>query len=309
MKIGPLFIASAVSMASLAVSAQELPAPRLLGENESPSSVESTGTWPKPDGSDVGLRHSACPTTSPPAYSGSTSIKADGTTIFNRKISSMVVVDADNVTLECVEIQAPNSGRGILVRSGSNLRVSKAKIHNVATNIGRQGKCIYFTGGARDLTVEHSEFTDCEDGIHSEGTGAVYRHNWFHDMKFGSPLHSDPVAVAAGSDVTIVNNRFGPFEVVSAAVFVQPAGSCPRMDNIDVIENFIDGDGTGNTFLNDRSVGCTCPTGMDILNNTFGPKGNSAVGYGSGEKQCPPVAQRGGSCVGNKKFDGSAVGC
>jgi hypothetical protein len=262
----------------------------------------------------VGVQHSSCPTTNPPTYSGPTTITQDGTRIYNVRINSQLTIYADNVTVECAVISAPTAQRGILVGgSGSpanNTRISKVKIYNVYDpGSGYKGKCIYYTGHGSNLTLEYSDLSQCEDGIHAEGKGANIYYNWIHDLKVYSGLHSDGITVAAGSSYDIHGNRFGPFANASAAIMVQPAGSCPSMSDIDIFSNYIDHDGDGHALLSDRSVGCTCPTGMDILNNQFGANVGTPISYGSGDKACPPVGQRGGSCSGNKRYDGSSVGC
>lgn len=314
MKLAAAALALVFLVPGLAQSQAPAP-PYLLDPGESPPVAppppSTPGAWPLADGSGVGLRHSSCPTTNPPLYTGPTTITVNGTRIFNARISSQLTISADNVKIECAEIQAPGSGRGIQIDSGSDGAViSKVRIHNIATNTAtKAGKGIYFRGGATNLVVEYSEFFDAEDGIHSEGNGAVISYNWFHDNKNYAGLHKDPIAVASGTNIMIRNNRFGPFPDVSATIMVQPAGSCPTMNNIDIVNNFVGGDGNGNTILLDRSVGCACPTGIDILNNRYDSNITAPVQNGSGDKACPSVTQRGGSCTGNLYFNGSPAGC
>lgn len=320
-----LALAALVLLFPLLAQAQQLEPPYQLDPGESPPATvaptptpsptpsPTSGTWPAADGSGVGVRHPDCPTTTPPLYSGPTTITVAGTRIFNATINSQLTIRADNVTVECVVIKATGAQRGIAVGSSGNpaknTKISKVKISSVGDPSTLQGKCIFFSGQATNLRVEFSDLSDCEDGIHAEGRGAEIVSNFIHGLKDFSGLHSDGITVASGANYLIKNNRFDGFTNISSSIMVQPAGSCPVMDNIDIVENFINNDGNGHTILSDRSVGCSCPTGMDILNNRFGPKVVTAVGNGSGDKACPPVTQRGGSCSGNQRFDGSAVGC
>ncbi|MCZ7619758.1 MAG: hypothetical protein M5U32_16205 [Myxococcota bacterium] len=327
-----LAVTALVLLFPLLAQGQQLEPPYQLDPGESPPAtvppppttdpapVPSGGGWPAANGAGVGLNHPNCPTTNPPAYSGSTTITQDGTRIFNARITSTLTIKAHNVTIECVDLTASGASFGIRIgQSGApanNTTIRYSRIHNVGVTSTRQGKCIYPTGNGKGAIIEYNEIFDCEDGIHSERSDVTIAWNWIHDMKTSgtegvSGLHSDPITIAAGSNIAIRNNLLAPHPTlnVSSTIMVQPAGSCPVMGNIDIVENFIDSDGTGHTILSDRSAGCSCPTGMDILNNQFGSKVGTAVSNGSGQKACPPVTQRGGSCSGNRRFDGSLVGC
>lgn len=308
MKLAAAALSLALIVPALAQSQAPDP-PYLLDPGESPPPTSTPGSWPAANGSDVGLNSAGCGART--TYSGPNPIVANGTTISNKNFTSQLTIQADNVTISCSDIQASGSGRGIQINAGSDgTIVSKVKIHNIATGTPtKAGKGIYVMGGSSNTLVENSEFSDAEDGIHSEASGLVISHNWFHDMKTDAGLHSDPIAAASGSNVMVQNNRFGPFPSVSSTIMIQPAGSCPVMTNIDIVNNFIGGDGNGNTILLDRSVGCVCPTGIDITNNRYDSNITSAVSNGSGGKACPSVTQRGGSCTGNLYFNGSPAGC
>ena len=318
------FAAAALSLVLMVpgLAQSQAPAPPyLLDPGELPPPTSTPGSWPAADGSGVGLRHSDCPSTGMTPYTGSSTLTT-GTTIHNKSYSGQLTVAGNNVTISCSDITNPGGNYGVLVgRSGgsaNNTLITKSIIHNINTSGNHQGKAIYNTGYSTNLTVEYSEFTAAEDFIHSEGSDAVFHDNWFHNVLADAPggpnLHCDAIAVASGANVTIRNNRFDRFAGLSLAmIMVQPAGSCPSMTNIDIISNYIDGDGNGNVVLLDKSTGCTCPTGMDLTNNVFGPlaypPASTPFTYGSGDKACTPVSQRGGSCSGNKLSNGSSTGC
>jgi len=285
--------------------------------------VTTTGSWPAADGSDVGLNSAGCSSTRT-NYTGPNPITTNNTTISNANFTSQLNIEADNVTISCSSMHALNNNYGFYIKStADNTIIEKSRIYGTNDAGCRQGKGIYLQG--TNAIIRNNNMYGGEDNIQADGSGTI-EFNWLHDPNVSTlvppctsanNLHADYIAKQSGSNVLITRNRFAGVPNGSiAAIMVQPApaSACPVMSNIDIVNNYIDADGTGNVVLLDRSVGCACPTGMDITNNKFGPLGGppssaSPIRYGSGDKSCTPVTSRGGTCSGNIDSLGNPVGC
>ena len=332
MKLAAAVLSLVLTVPGLAQS-QTLAPPRLLYPGESPPSVPpptpTPGSWPAADGSDVGLNSPGCGARS--TYTGPSTITANNTTIANVNFNGLLRIAADNVTISCSDLSDTGGTYGVLVDGSgygdsiaTNFHITKSRVHDVATAkelaYRNNGKGMYITGYSSGTVADYNEFTQSEDGIHSEGSNVLIEHNWIHDLLNSVPggpsIHCDALAVSSGNNVMIRNNRFGLFLNNSlSAIMVQPAGGTGTPNNIDIVSNYIDGSpivGSNVVLLDhqDPPPGVNfCPTGMDLLNNQFGVYGGTAFNYGSGIKSCTPVSQRGGSCSGNKRIDGTPVGC
>jgi len=278
----------------------------------------TSGSWPALDGSDTGLNSGGCGART--TYSGPDPISINGTTITNKNFSG-ISISGDNITISCSTFRNVTGNYSVVIENtADHATIEKSKIYDTGSqSSSRQAKGLYVKDSATNTTIDHNEFSGQEDGIQVDGVGTTITWNWFHhNISGGTPtLHSDGIAQQGGSDTFVSHNRFGPFDVsMNTAMMIQPKGSCPVMSNIDLVGNYIDGDGlvvatAGHQILSDRSVGCTCPTGMDITGNTFGPgaspdaqylgvsSGVLPISYGSSPKDCSSVGARGGSWSGN----------
>lgn len=311
-----VLLGALAALAVLAADANVFPAPGPILTPVSPGSPPS-GSYPDATGTGIGLNHPDCATLCPSGRT--TSAGGDISTSKScMTYTSQIDIVADDVTVQCSELTGPTNSYGVRIGKSGNVAaraiITKNKIHNAGIP---QGKCIYATGYGTGATISYNEMTDCEDAIHSERSGSVgdpyvIEWNWIHDLRDdgGEDLHQDGLAMASGSNVTVQNNRFGPFTSpnLSATMMIQPAGSCPTMDNLDFISNYIEHDGVGNNVLNDKSDGCTCTTDTWFIDNVIDSSG-SFISYGTGLKECVPLASRSGGCTGNTFVGGGAAGC
>ena len=174
--------------------------------------------------------------TGPLAPSGSLSITDDGAVIEDLEITGNIVIDADDVTVRNVKINATTGGKyGIEVRTGNR----GILIEDVEIDCGNRATHGIVHGG---YTARRVEIYGCEDGFRAGGSTTI-EDSWVHDLFLPSAAdpHYDAIQSVGGTDITIRGNRLeGPYQGQTSAIIAHAHIGGPLV-NLVIEENWLSG--------------------------------------------------------------------
>ncbi|SEQ12244.1 right-handed parallel beta-helix repeat-containing protein [Microlunatus flavus] len=218
--------------------------------------AESPTTSPKPSASPTSTSKpspSSSPTTNPPkpagfpdasstgvpagttlkAYSGPSTITADGTVIDGKKITSCLVVKADDVTIKNSLISSSCFFNVLADDGGRRLLLSDVEIDG-RNNAGSDSAV---AGGG--YTCLRCDVHGTIDGFKA-GTDVTIKDSWIHDLAMTDDSHNDGIQSLGTTSLKVQHNTIVLGDGATSAVMLS-TGSADAMRNVSIDGNLLGG--------------------------------------------------------------------
>ena len=208
-----------------------------------------------PDASTTGWRHTGVTLSS----SGPITVTTPGTVIDGLDISGIVVIKADNVTVQRSRVTS-GSYFPIRVSPGfSNVRFIDLEVIGVQNATTR---CDVGINGGN--FIQRVDVSNCADLLHPSPNSTIVD-SYLHDPWHSPTTHNDGVQLFAGSHFVVQHNTILMGHVENAAIFVK--ADFGDIDDVTIAGNFLDG-GSFTVFGGD--VGTNLVTNVVVTGNLFG---------------------------------------
>lgn len=215
-----------------------------------------------PDETTTGITNTHCPNWAVDKINTSSrTISTAGTTLYYEQISGQITVNAPNVTIKCVKIDANGSLYGIncLSTNCTNLLVEDAEIFDTAST----GFILKGSAAGRATANRVNVHTSVKDAMKIRGHANLY--NSYIHVNAVPGEHNDAIQIESGSNIDIVGNRIdGPLNEQTSAIIAK--SDFGIINNLRVANNRLSG-GT-HTFYS-VTGGFGPPTNVIVANNQW----------------------------------------
>ncbi len=230
-------------------------------------------------------------------YTGPSTITATGTVIDAKRITTCLVVKANNVTITNSSFASVCSFNILSDSGATDLRIADVEIDGLADP-------------ASDSAVAGSNYACLRCNIHGTtdgfkaGTNVVIDSSYIHDLTLTSDSHNDGVQSLGTTNLYVAHNTIVLADGATAAVILS-TGSAPVMTNVTITGNLLGGGAFtvyGGYSADEDSlekVGNISITDNHFSTKTF-PRGGA---YGPLTSTDPPVR-----VSGNTWYDGPQAG-
>lgn len=172
--------------------------------------------------------------TSLSTYTGPSTITKDGTVIDSKKITSCIVIKADNVTIKNSLLQSRGCFFNVLSDDGNTgLKVTDVEIDGLGNTSG-------------DAAIGGGGYTCLRCDIHGTTDGAkagddvVFRDSYIHDLAQTGGSHNDGIQSLGTDNLQIVHNKIVVPEGSTSAIILS-TGSASEMRNVKIDNNLLGG--------------------------------------------------------------------
>ena len=206
-----------------------------------PPTPPSPSPSPKPaqptaaDGAPAGPASTGVPDgTTLTAYTGPSTITAAGTVIDAKKITTCLVIKADNVTIKNSLLQAGGCFFNVLSDDGSTgLTLTDVEIDGQNNKTGDSA----VSGGG--YTCLRCDVHGTIDGFKA-GTDVTIKDSWIHDLAMTADSHNDGIQSLGTTKLAITGNTIVLADGATSAVILS-TGSASDMRNITISGNLLGG--------------------------------------------------------------------
>ena len=172
--------------------------------------------------------------TSLSTYTGPSTITNDGTVIDSKKITSCIVIKADNVTIKNSLLQTGGCFFNVLSDDGNTgLKLTDVEIDGLGNTSG-------------DAAIGGGGYTCLRCDIHGTTDGAkagddvVFRDSYIHDLAMTGGSHNDGIQSLGTDSLQIVHNRIITPRGSTSAIILS-TGSADQMRNVKIDNNVLGG--------------------------------------------------------------------
>ena len=195
---------------------------------------------------------------------GPMTISKNGTVIENFRMTGMLIIRADNVTLRNFVIDGAGSRYGIRCSfNNKGIVIEDGEIYNVGSS------CVYGQGfTARRLNIHESG----GDGFKT-GSGSIIEDSWIHHIGTAPSAHADGNQTRSGKSLIFRGNFFdvpidigAPYKSNASLIIQTGLGA---IDDVVIENNWLNG-GNFTLYITDKGNGYGPPTNVRVENNRFG---------------------------------------
>jgi hypothetical protein len=212
------------------------PAPTVTPTTSSPSpTVEPTSASPSPTAGFPTTTSTGVPAgTTLTAYTGPSTITTAGTVIDGKRITSCIVIKANNVTIKNSLLQTNGCFFNVLSDNGNTgLQLTDVEIDGVNNATGDSA----INGGG--FTCLRCDLHGTVDGIKAQ-SNVVVQDSWIHDLVIGNDSHNDGIQSLGTTSLKILHNRIVMADGATSAVILS-TGSASDMRNVQISNNLLGG--------------------------------------------------------------------
>lgn len=195
--------------------------------------------------------------------SGSVTYSTAGATVSGLKVTGTISLQGNNITLRnCVIVQGGANSYGLII-DGSGCLVENVTIRTPSSSVSMLSTIIV---GGSNATVRRCDASGGENILTSNGVGALYQENYFHDCSIVSDTagHADVAEVYNGS-ATFQRNRMAMGMTVDGVINAAPY-SGQKVDYLRVWDNFLDG-GQAHLLIDNQAL---YVHNVEVLRNIMG---------------------------------------
>jgi hypothetical protein len=168
------------------------------------------------------------------AYSGPSTITTAGTVIDGKKITSCLVIKANNVIIRNSLITSGGCYFNVLADNGNTgLQLLDVEIDGQ----GNPGGDSAINGGG--FTCLRCNLHGTVDGIKAQ-SNVVVQDSWIHDLTIGNDSHNDGIQSLGTTSLKVLHNRIVLADGATSAVILS-TGSASDMRNVQVSGNLLGG--------------------------------------------------------------------
>jgi len=199
--------------------------------SSSPSASSSpTASTGFPSAATTGVRDGTTLT----AYSGPATITTAGTVIDGKKITSCLVIKANNVIIRNSLISSGGCYFNVLSDNGNTgLQLVDVEIDGQGNTSGDSA----INGGG--FTCLRCDLHGTVDGIKAQ-SDVVVQDSWIHDLTIGDDSHNDGIQSLGTTSLKVLHNRIVMADGATSAVILS-TGSASDMRNVQVSGNLLGG--------------------------------------------------------------------
>ena len=192
-----------------------------------PDPAPSTGF---PSSASTGVR----PGTSLSAYTGPSIITRDGTVIDSKKITSCLVIKADDVTIKNSLLQSGGCFFNVLSDDGNKgLELTDVEIDGLGNTTGDAAI------GGGGYSCLRCDIHGTTDGAKA-GDNVVFRDSYIHDLAMTGESHNDGIQSLGTDSLQIVHNTIVTPKGSTSAIILS-TGSADQMRNVKIDNNLLGG--------------------------------------------------------------------
>jgi hypothetical protein len=232
------------------------------------------------------------------AYTGPATITTAGTVIDSKKITSCIVIRANNVTIKNSLLQSNGCYFNVLSDAGNTgLTLTDVEIDGQGNGSGDSA----INGGG--FTCLRCDLHGTVDGVKAQ-SNVVIQDSWIHDLVIGNDSHNDGIQSLGTTSLKIIHNQILMADGATSAVILS-TGSADSMRNVQISNNLLGGGAY--TVYGGYEAGrdtLSKVSAISVSNNKFSTKVFSRSGaYGPLTSVDSPVV-----VSGNTWADGTKVG-
>ena len=215
--------------------------------------------------------------------SGPVEVDTPGAVISGLDVTGYILVNASNVTVRNVRVNAGTWGGIITTAKGSDVLIEDCEVFSTWMKGGAKG--VLFDGNSGGV-VRRCNIHNVEDGIYLSGNRFVVEDNYVHDSEaHGEDPHTDSIQISAGtSNVVVRGNNFAYGDNDSSA-FTVGNNEAP-VDNIRLENNIFVG---GGYTVRCDGRGPHPITNIAIIGNRIA---KGVYGYTSFDGRCVPAFEK-----------------
>jgi hypothetical protein len=213
--------------------------------------------------------------------SGAVEVNTPGAVISGLDITGYLHVNAPNVTVRNVRVNATTWSAIIVTAKGGGVLIEDSEIFSTYATGGSKG--VLFFDGASGGTVRRCNIHNVEDGVYAQGDHFVIQDNYIHDSESNSSdPHADGVQISADTNHVVVKHNNVVFDNAANSSFTIGNNEGP-VDDVRLEDNrFIGG---GYTVRCDGR-GSHTMTNITITNNRIA---KGLYGYIAFNGKCAPT--------------------
>lgn len=168
------------------------------------------------------------------AYTGPATITTAGTVIDGKRVTSCLVIKANNVTIRNSLIISDGCYFNVLSDNGNTgLTLTDVEIDGQGNGGGDSA-----INGA-GWTCTRCDLHGTVDGVKA-GSNVVLQDSWIHDLVIGNDSHNDGVQSLGTTSLKILHNRIVMADGATSAVLLS-TGSASDMRNVQIANNYLGG--------------------------------------------------------------------
>jgi hypothetical protein len=213
--------------------------------------------------------------------SGAVEVNTPGAVISGLDITGYLNVNAPNVTVRNVRVNATTWGAIIVRAKGGGVLIEDSEIFSTYATGGSKG--VLFFDGTSGGTVRRCNIHNVEDGVYAQGDHFVIQDNYIHDSESNSSdPHADGVQISADTNHVVVKHNNVVYDNAANSSFTIGNNEGP-VDDVRLEDNrFIGG---GYTVRCDGR-GSHAMTNITITNNRIA---KGLYGYIAFNGKCAPT--------------------
>lgn len=132
-------------------------------------------------------------------------VKTPGAVISGLEITGYLHIDAPDVTVRNVRVNATTWGAIMVTAKGSGVLIEDSEVFSTFATGGSKGVAFDGTSGG---TVRRCNIHNVEDGIYAQGDHFVFEDNYIHDSESNArDPHSDGVQISAGTRHVVIKHN------------------------------------------------------------------------------------------------------
>ena len=219
-----------------------------------------------PDADSTGITSTDCPGwQSAHVETASQTVTEDGTVIEYEAVQGRLRIQAANVTLRCLTIDADGALYGIHCDSRDGgcpgLRVENVEVTNC------DSACVLPAGAENNpVVIRRAHVHNSKGDLVKATSNLVIEASYLHGFNPAPGAHNDALQTSGGSNIELRGNRIdGPFQAQTSAYIVKP--DFAPIDNVVIESNWLSG-GAYTVYLRDSSSH-PAPTNVRIVNNVW----------------------------------------